>query len=949
MQLHIQPDGGLPAETMDVPFAALAFNQPHDLFPVQVRFDAADTLKLKVVTPTGTALTLDLKFTAKSIDIDSGNVPAKLDEIATYFDGILHAAETAAGLATRLFAKPVAHRIHASGMEFGRLAVTVNSATVVGPKLSVLSALATVSGADPLGMGSAHTGTNNATSAGDLQDYINLMLDLAREAKGFDENTRRLDTASVTFNGASKSLTTTIPVSTIVGGPTAAVSLNAASGLDDLFTANSTKPNSATTANNANAIRDADALFSDVFTVASQRLIDVGRDPKVELAGWHVAMIIPVDAAKNVPGDAESVQPFEQWNVTPLNTPFGFRGVEAYRTVSYVKDNSIQLKAVWTLDFFNGGKPDSALICHELGHGLGFRDLYFQTGYRQDLAYLGDWAIMDSHPKMPHHSGYHKLQAGWITDDRTIVIPPTDADQTTNTEVLLVPVELWDGAYPDDARTAFGTAPDMSVVQLVRLDLGGDGAVFDFIEARQKGVHFSQQLPGGTPGVLITNAIEPWDDQRYSFNGNYRRELQLLNPANILTKTGDSFDLAKAAGLSAKGIVVTIVDRKVVRDATVFRVRVTRTNTDFIDLYFANADPYYRNSDLWVDWAGDNPSKDPKDHHEYPLGQPTDQGEIIRVPDKGTELHWLVARLRNRGQVHAENVKLNFKICVPPGGGDRSGNFQLLGGTTIADMPGGDAPVSSPFGWQVPAGFGGHTCIAVEIADFKIPKDSDGAALASDDVWLANNHAQKNVDEFIPLQASPFAATEFDYGVHNDAPRPEIAYLEPDGLPYGMKLTVTPRSQVVLPKQTVIFHCKLELDDKIIAAGCRSDRQFRLVTWRRDPESTTRWGGVQYKVRPRKRCATSLAGYWSYGDDIQLTGTVTPNPGGRLVRIRLAFDVGDAFWVPLNLASNGTFIWNGRPPKSAFSLHALAVFEGNALWGPARSAPLDIQAPPPIK
>ena len=925
MTIGVQPDGGLPAETVDVGFAALAFVQDHDLFPVQVRFDAADTLALEVTTPAGSSATLNLKFTAKTIDIDRTNVAAKLHELETYLDGILLAAETAAKLpkqpmTKRLFGTPVAHRIAKSGLDFGRLAVTVGGAATLGPQLAVRSAIASVAGTDPLGMNSALVGTIAATSAPELQAYINLMLDLSREAKGFDESTRRLDDASVSFDGGT--LTTKIPISVVVGGPAASLSLKPGDffGLNDLFTTSAASPNSATTFNNSQAMRDADALFTDVFTAATQRLLDAGRDPKQELAGWHVAMLIPVDEPVNDPADSTSVQPWENWAVTPLFKPITFRGVETFGTVSYRKDKSVQLKSVWTLDFFTtgnldvlkNGRPDVALICHELGHGVGFRDLYWQTGYREDLAYLDKWAIMSSHPNKPHHSGYHKFQADWITADRMTVIPPTEPSQTTNTEVLLVPVELWDSSYPADARAAFGTGPDMPVVQLVRLDLGGDGAVYDLIEARQKGAHFSQNLPAGAPGILITNAIEPWDDQRYAFNGNYRRELQLLNPANILSNPGDSFDLAKAAGLSAKGIVVTVVDRKLVRDANIFRIKVTRTNTDFIDLYFSNADPYYQNTDLWVDWAGDNPSKDPKDHDEYPLGKPRDQGETIHVPHAGTELHWVVARLRNRGHVHAENVRLNFKIFLPPGGGDRNGNFQSIGTTTIADMPGDDVPVSSPLAWQVPAGFHGHTCLAVEIKDYKIPKDSDGAALASDDVWVANNHAQKNVDEFVPLQASPYEVTEFDYGVHNDAPRPEYAYLEPDGLPYGMKLTVTPPLQLVPPKSTVLFHCKLELDDKIIDAGCRSDRQFRLVTWRRDPESTTKWGGVQYKVRPRKRCAVSITGFWT--DGIQITGSVSPNPGGGVLRLRLAFDGIDAVWVPLSLATGGTYVWKGQPP-----------------------------------
>src|SRR5262249_54963591 len=157
------------------------------------------------------------------------------------------------------------------------------------------------------------------------------------------------------------------------------------------------------------------------------------------------------------------------------------------------------------------------------------------------------------------------------------------------------------------------------------------------------------------------------------------REVQLLNPNNVLTAKGETLDLALAPGLPATGISLTIVDIKAVRDATVFHVKVTRTNSAFIDLYFSNSDPYYKNPDLYVDWAGDNPSNKPEDHDTRPVGQPGDQGAPIRVPQSGTELHWLVARLWNRGSVHAEEVKLDFKICIPPGGGDRSGNFQPVG------------------------------------------------------------------------------------------------------------------------------------------------------------------------------------------------------------------------------------------------------------------------------
>ena len=124
----------------------------------------------------------------------------------------------------------------------------------------------------------------------------------------------------------------------------------------------------------------------DVATVAGPIKL-----PRARMVDYATGLFRPLDASGN---------------------PFSFRRVESMTTVQDPAD-SIELQAVWTLDFFtNDGKPDVAMVCHELGHGVGFRDLYQQTGYREDLAYLGDWAIMCNHWNKSHHCAYHKQQAG---------------------------------------------------------------------------------------------------------------------------------------------------------------------------------------------------------------------------------------------------------------------------------------------------------------------------------------------------------------------------------------------------------------------------------------------------------------------------------------------------------------------------------------------------------
>jgi hypothetical protein len=293
----------------------------------------------------------------------------------------------------------------------------------------------------------------------------------------------------------------------------------------------------------------------------------------------------------------------------------------------------------------------------------------------------------------------------------------------------------------------------------------------------------------------------------------------------------------------------------------------------------------------------------------------------------------------------------------PPGGGDggkplntlsREG-LKLIDSITEPTVLGSDDPKKIPVQWNVPAGFSGHTCILVEIEDYKIPRGSSGVALGSEDTWQVNNHAQKNVDKFEALSGSPFAPIEFDFSVHNAGVSPELAYLEPDGLPYGMKLTVTPPKQTIPTGQTALFRCKLELNEKIISTGCENDQRFRIHAWRQDSESSARWGGVEYEVQPREKTVVTLRGSWYYTDEVALTGAITPNPGGGSLRLRLAFDNQQARWVDVSMTSTGAFTWSEHVPRDSSALNAVAWFEGNRKFGSSRSLPVDLNKPPPIR
>ncbi len=962
--LNIKPlSGGGDAATLVLPFFAFAFQKQIDYFPYQVKFLGTEKLTMGVTTPVGGAKTLVLNFTAKTIDLtDPGSLPAKLSELQTYLDGVMQAAEAAAGISPRLFASPTAMRIPELGKDFGRLLVKFVAANQAGAKLVIQSATGTAPGGDTLGIKSAILGSIRYDHPSDLQQYLEIVATLGQEANpSYGYNNRILAPPSCTFDAGPATLTTAFAISDRFGGPGARVALVDSAGLDALIDVYSPRDNSATTKNDQHAPQDFYDLLRDAFSAAIERLRGANL-PTDALNSYGTIMLMPVET----PTAKFGVLPSENWQVTPLNRPFYLRGEEMGGTVVDRKDESIQAQSTWALVFMRAKTDDlnTSVICHEQGHALGFGDLYSQVGYRDDLAYLEDWSLMDNDGQMSHHCGYHKLQANWIPDGSGTIadygrvypfgLPLADTKRVE--EVLLVSLEIWRDSLAASSRAAFGVGNDFPVVQLVYIDLGGDGATFGLIEAREHAkfsaghLHFNQNIPGDG-GILITNAISYKLDDRFAVNGFYRRNCQLLNPSNILRNPGDVFDLALAPEFPVKGMTVEVVDRTVVEgDTEVYRVKISRENAEFVDLYFDPGDPYYKSPDLWVSHAADLSP-------DYPIGQPTDQGASIFTPDQGVEPYWMVARVRNRGQVDARDVKMNFYYLEPPGGGDgrkplntktRDG-LKLVKTITTPSVAGGNAPIKVGAQWDIAAGFSGHTCLLVEIEDLKVPRDSKGAALGTSDQWEANNHAQKNVQIMQAPSQSPFDPIEFDFSVYNGGLVPETAYLEPQALPYGMKLTVTPPVRKIAAGETAIYHCKLELDEKIIRTGCENDQRFRIHAWRQDPESSVRWGGVEYEVQPRLKTVATLKGTWDYGNQIDLKGSVVPNPGGGGLRIRLAFDGKQSYWVSAPLSASGTFAWSGLAPSGSSALNAVALFDGNRKYSLSRSAPLDLTPPTPIK
>ena len=76
LKVHVQPEAGGAPEDLTVPFTALSLSRTANVFPVQVRFDPTDSLDIAVTSPSGTAATMSLAFTAQTITLtdDAGHL-----------------------------------------------------------------------------------------------------------------------------------------------------------------------------------------------------------------------------------------------------------------------------------------------------------------------------------------------------------------------------------------------------------------------------------------------------------------------------------------------------------------------------------------------------------------------------------------------------------------------------------------------------------------------------------------------------------------------------------------------------------------------------------------------------------------------------------------------------------------------------------------------------------
>jgi len=489
---------------------------------------------------------------------------------------------------------------------------------------------------------------------------------------------------------------------------------------------------------------------------------------------------------------------------------------------------------------------------HELGHNLGFWDLYKQPNYDKHFDstfdYLQTWSIMNSHWRASDVDAWHKNNIKWVPSGFIGQVDPPPAGATETHSFTLLPLEFPVTDYP-----GFGT-PQAPAAHLVRIKLSDSHWIQ--VENHQPAAVHSLQLPddvkgwappdvAGKPGgILVTDTVDPFKPALY------RSAVTVLNPNGVAPPpantdlqargmhAGDLLDF-KSTYPAYDGIKLRVLNEIAGPPGKpkAFQVEVERGPGDFLDLEIRpwHAPQEYGTPDIWIDWPGngaeDYPSSDP----------PVGNGDPVHWSPDQSVVNWIKVRVHNNGTVLGKGVVIRAYVNEPMGMGDK-GTFQPLPNSAPQDIPPGG---SKDFAFEWRPKQKGHTCIRAEI----FTHESNFGELD-----LNNNDAQENVTSFSPAAGSPYQPVEFAFKVNNDFNYPIEVELIPAGLADGMDLELESAYFKLGPDEERVLHGRLFVDVGKIPPAPRSRRKcdyhFNLHALYRTPDALLPFGGISVDVNP---------------------------------------------------------------------------------------------------
>ena len=437
---------------------------------------------------------------------------------------------------------------------------------------------------------------------------------------------------------------------------------------------------------------------------------------------------------------------------------------------------------------------DAAVVAHEVGHNIGFPDLYNNSpgNYDPELNFPDDWEMMAFHFEMPHPGAWVKSEdSDWVVEDggriEVFDLPPAaDPPISETNRYLLTPLEYSKADYDD---LLVNIPAGLQPTKVVKLPIGRGEAGNNhslLIQNRQNGANFSQSLPSPGRGIYVSDTITrrlfnyfltPTRNFVHPLRGEPLQNHPITNHPNIVgveNSAGVELDLSltyPAYGGTSVNIIDEITDANGIKS---YVIDVTRTNDKYLDLAITPwGAPPWESADIWIE----NGDKEEDELSAVPLalnGEPARWAEDYdQGANDGKPLNWVRVRIHNYGNVDATNVQIQVKANTPSGMGD-SGDWSTLPLSELKNIPaGGHADFKVPWNPSV----GRHTCLKVQIFRWDA---SEG------EVNFANNQTQENVNSFAVRSGSPWHPRTIEFDVSNPFERVLPVQLSANNLPVGV-------------------------------------------------------------------------------------------------------------------------------------------------------------------